>query len=468
MKSLRSLKKMFSNMTFYAKYGIEVDLLIPQLIFQLKHNKDGAELIDKLKEKLPDYVSDPNLMNLDYEILLKIVNLKSLQDDNDNFEKVFNFCLNYLDEHRNDKNCSGLFATLNVSKISVDNQRELESRPYFDRSVLKDSLGKALTNIDLSLKEIIDYITEKKARRAERLEDNNDINIANPPLFYPDFAAMTNKGWNNTTVTSEFWVFAYAATNGHTAPSTVRVCNKKNFCVAGNNSYYGASSITIPIKRSQSITFTANTSQSQQAFFAPFKTNNEVVGLPNYSEAKPKVWNNKNFAECNGWIYACSGANGDKAYITLNDSNSLYFSYHGNSYNSFGSILIPISRGDSYLAYHSYNPHSLLFIPAKENEQTGFPDYNKESPLAWGEQFTANESGWIYVQCMSISCNSNNPQYSPGNLTVNGTNFVISQIYAGNQMLSSLFMPISKGDKCCANGGNSNQMIYFYPFIKEG
>ena len=95
------------------------DLLIPQLIFLIKHKQDGTELIDKLKDKLPQYVDDPILKELDYDVLLKIINFKNYQSNADNFAKVFNFCLDYLDEKRNEMDCSELFASVDftVSRI---------------------------------------------------------------------------------------------------------------------------------------------------------------------------------------------------------------------------------------------------------------------------------------------------------------------------------------------------------------
>lgn len=440
------------------------DLLIPKLIFLIKHQQDGKELINQLKEKLPHYVDDPILKELDYNVLLQVVNFKNYQSNNESFSKVFNFCLEYLDENRNEKDCSELFATINVTKISVEDQRELESRPYFDRSVLKDSLGKALSNIDVGLKEIIDYIAEKKSKKT-----NKNTNKANPPLFYPNYSQLNNpNNWTTLTAPNNLWIIPFGDAYNYGSPSYVQM-KGKTFVIAGysGNNYYGGSTITIPIRKDLNYTLSKGTATSgHQVYTIPFKTNNEIVCLPNYADTKPKNWHKENIAECNGWIYACSCGTSSVAQLRIN-SKSMYFSYSASGHCTYGSIFIPISKGDTYVASYYNDPDKLLFIPGKEGSETGFPDYDNEVRLNWNEQNTMTEPGWIYAKCVSYSCNSSNEKNSPAYLTVNGCTFIISQEHSGYQMVKSIFVPVSGGDKVCACGGYSNEYISFFPFVKE-
>lgn len=440
------------------------DLLIPKLIFLIKHQQDGKELINQLKEKLPHYVDDPILKELDYNVLLQVVNFKNYQSNNESFSKVFNFCLEYLDENRNEKDCSELFATINVTKISVEDQRELESRPYFDRSVLKDSLGKALSNIDVGLKEIIDYIAEKKSKKT-----NKNTNKANPPLFYPNYSQLNNpNSWTTLTAPNDLWIIPFADTYNYGSPSYVQI-KGKTFVIAGytSNQYYGGSTITIPIKKNLSYTLSKTTATSStQVYTIPFKTNNEIVCLPNYTDTKPKNWNKEYIAECNGWIYACSCGTSSVAQLRIN-SKSMYFSYSASGYCTYGSIFVPISRGDTFVASYYNVPDKLLFIPGKEGSETGFPDYDNEVRLNWNEQNIMTEPGWVYAKCVSYNCNSNGEKNSPAYLTVNGCTFIISQEHSGYQMVRSIFVPVSGGDKVCACGGYANEYMSFFPFVKE-
>lgn len=440
------------------------DLLIPKLIFLIKHQQDGKELINQLKEKLPHYVDDPILKELDYNVLLQVVNFKNYQSNNESFSKVFNFCLEYLDENRNEKDCSELFATINVTKISVEDQRELESRPYFDRSVLKDSLGKALSNIDVGLKEIIDYIAEKKSKKT-----NKNTNKVNPPLFYPNYNQLNNpNSWTTITAPNDLWIIPFADAYNYGSPSYVQI-KGKTFVIAGysSNQCYGGSSITIPIRRNLSYTLSKGTNTSSpQVNVIPFKTNNEIVCLPNYTDTKPKNWHKENVAECNGWIYACSCGTTSCAQLRIN-SKSIYYSYNGSGYCTYGSIFIPISKGDTYIASYYNIPEKLLFIPGKEGTETGFPDYDNEVRLNWNEQNTMTEPGWVYAKCVSYNCNATGEKNSPAHLTVNGCTFIISHEHSGYQMVKSIFVPVSGGDKVCACGGYANEYISFFPFVKE-
>ena len=79
-----------------------------------------------------------------------------------------------------------MFSTINVFKISIEDQRELEKRPHFDRSVLNDSFGNAFTKIDQNVIEIFEYVREKKSQEAIQ------VTHANPPILYLDWFTAEN------------------------------------------------------------------------------------------------------------------------------------------------------------------------------------------------------------------------------------------------------------------------------------
>lgn len=192
------------------------------------------------------------------------------------------------------------------------------------------------------------------------------------------------------------------------------------------------------------------------------------MNLPNYNDPKIRLTGTSYTENCNGWLYACaiSTANSNQSYIRINGgAPDIYYTY-SNSCTVVGSAFIPISSSDNYIIYNNAYPISFLFFPCKETSQAGFPDWGNEKALSWNQEYVAEEPGWIYAQCISYCCNSNSPEYTPGYLTVNSTVFVISQ-GGETYMNSSLFLPISKGDKYCTSGGNTSKSLYFYPFIKN-
>lgn len=576
-------------------------LLIPHILFNLTHDKDPSKEVNELKQKLPDYITDEKLKSVPFEVLKQVIDLSSHQGNEESFQKIYNFCLEYLDENQD---CSELFLTLDTSKLSYENLAKLVGKPYFDRTKLNDSLGKRLElltqrsdempeeiqkikklydeemdkakerdelyqqkeqesellrkdlkketdlvnqlneqvnnikesilpfvkdtrelyaklakdkeNLEKELRKVQEmeerYIREReedakrrkeeeerrreeeKRRREEeekrRKEEEERIRKkkeeeerikkekeeqekkdcqADYPILYPNWSTMSNQGWSNGNISEDGWMHVYAGCSNYSSPAYVTVKGAKNLIVSGCSSGYSHGSVFFPVRKNDNLSYNTGSTTNSTANFMRCNSNNSYVKLPDWSKPTPKVWFQQYTAECDGWILATSGAqNGNQAYIRFNGSYTFYFSYHGNNYQTFNSIFFPISKGEQYYAYHSGQPFSLCFIPGKPDTQVGYPDWNKEKSKEWSQQHTAEESGWVYAQCMCYYCYNTSSSNSPGMLIVNGNQILISQIYSNSYYHNgSVFIPVSKGDKYSATGGNSSQSISFFPKLKK-
>lgn len=372
---------------------------------------------------------------------------------------------------------------------SPEEKYELEKRPYFNRLVIDDSTTRAIIgaydkneqipkkNLELfeqkypRSKELYQYFLSEMDEKMRIRQNDTKLSIAKPPLFYIDWKSGTKFNENNTvTLSFDCWLFAYCGTNGPTSPSFIKVNNSKQINISGCSSGFGFSSITLPLHKGTKIANNVGSHNSATMNYYKFRNDHKIVSLPAYNDLQLKLWGSKNIVDRDGWLYACSGSCQTADFVTINDSINIYFSQHSNSHNSFGSTLIPLSKGDSFTANQGGDPYPLFFIPGIEGTQTGFPDWSKEEIQAWNSENVATRNGWIYAHCISYYCHSNGAPQSPAILKINGTLFNISQINnsSGYQMMSSIFLPISKGDKFCAMGGYQSQYISFYPFLNIG
>lgn len=114
-----------------------------------KINSETFNLIEKLRLNLPKYIDDPNLTKLPFDVLCHAVDFKLVENDQESFQKVYKFCLDFLDKSEKDEkiNRSELFSTLNAANISYEDLSKLTGNPNFDRTKLRDSLGIALSGI---------------------------------------------------------------------------------------------------------------------------------------------------------------------------------------------------------------------------------------------------------------------------------------------------------------------------------
>ena len=501
----------------------------------MDHNQDSSIQKNQLRKNFPDYINDPKLKELPFEVLKDCVDFKIVQDNDESFQKVYSFCLNYIDENKELENVSEIFSTLDTSKISYEDLCKLTGKPYFDRAKLNDSLGQTLTELlkrTGDMPQIMDTIQAKyqqdlddmKAREDEYKKDEQESKLlrveleqekelvlkltkqmedlkdsmfpfiketrelhdsykkekedlekkekdkekyqAPVPLYYPDYSNPSSVGWSNRNSSDDGWMCIQHGCSNYSSPSYVTVAGRKNFIVAGNSSSYTYSSIFFPIMKNQNINYYASSASSNVSYFIRYKGNSKVR-MPNWKKASLKLWFQNYTAECNGWIYADCGSNGNQGYLQLNGGTiTITICQQNNGYQSYSSLLVPVSSGDSYYLYHGGYPGVCYFIPGKKEYQVGMPNYEQEKGQSWGQEYEATEPGWVYAQCRSYNCTSTSTSNAPGYLMVDGNAILISKNNAGYYDNASVFVPVSKGSKYIAQGGYQAQSISFFPFIQ--
>lgn len=528
----------------------EQALLINHIFFQLSHKQDSSSEKENLRENLPKYIDDPNLTQLPFDVLNEVVDFKVVEDDQESFQKVYSFCLKYLDEHEDIENCSELFSTLNTSKISYEDLSRLTGNPNFDRTKLNDSLGIKLRELVSNTEEVpqklaeiqekykqdlddmkarkeeyekdqeesqllrqelneekekvadlikkvddlrnarLDDITkflkelnqlrediikdqkerEEKEKEMKRLEEEQQKKElkelkAAVPLYYPDWSTASNLGWSSTNASDDGWMCVQTGCSNYSSPSYVTVAGKKNLIVSGCNSGYAYSSVFFPIKQGQSLSYNTSSTTSSYAYFMKTKKSS-VVTVPDWENATLMQWFQNYNAQCDGWIYADTGSNGNQGYVKINDSFNIYICQHNNGYYTYSSVLIPVSSGDKYYFYHGGYPGVCYFIPGRKDNQVGMVDWNKEKGQSWNTKYVAGKKGWVYAQCQSYYCTNTSTSNTPGYLMVNGIPILISKNNNSYYDNASVLVPVAKGDKYNAIGGYQNQSISFFPCLK--
>lgn len=516
-------------------------LLINHLLFQLEHDKENAdELKEKLKNNLPNYIDDPNLPLLPFDVLKEVVDFAIVEKDQESFQKVYSFCLKYFDDHPDNQNCSELFSTLNTGNLPYEDLSRLTGKKKFDRTKLNDSLGSVLAELinrtaempkmieviqskykediekmeereqlfnkdqqesQLLRKELLEekkkveqltkkvdeikdsifpflkktqqyheeFLKEKaerekkeKEEKQRKLKELEDKKVA-VPVYYPDWSNISNTSWSNGSAKEDGWMCVQTGCCDYSSPASVTVAGKKQFIVSGNSSSYTYSSVFFPVRKGQSLSYRKNSLTSQASYFIKNK-GGKIVTLPDWSNACLKNWFQNYNAECDGWIYADCGSNGNQGYLQICDNLQIYICQQNSGYQSYSSVLVPISSNEKYYFYHGGYPGVCYFIPGKKDDQVGMPDWDKEQGRSWNQKYEASEKGWVYAQCQSYYCQYTSSNNSPGFLMVNGIPIVITHndnsSYYDN---ASVFIPVAKGDKYNACGGYANQSISFFP-----
>lgn len=103
---------------------------------------------------------------------------------------------------------------------------------------------------------------------------------------------------------------------------------------------------------------------NQNGYNVNFQT--QGYRFPDYARAVSKNWNNTYTANCDGYIYVRANCGGALSFVYLT-INSVSYVVHGDgSEGSEGAIVMPVSKGDTYIASGgNYLPNcTIKFIPA--------------------------------------------------------------------------------------------------------
>ena len=76
-----------------------------------------------------------------------------------------------VDEHQEEENCSELFSTLDVSKVTYRDLSKLTGKPYFGHSSLNDSLGQVWSEILERTCGMPEMVEKFRTRYSQDLED---------------------------------------------------------------------------------------------------------------------------------------------------------------------------------------------------------------------------------------------------------------------------------------------------------
>ena len=473
-------------------------LLIPKMLFKISHKDDLTEEIQRLSNNIISFLDDPNLLKLPLDVFIQCLDFHLVQDDTEGFQKLFKFCLSYLDQHKGEKTISEIFSKLNIGKLSLENMHQLCSRPYFDRSVLNDSCGtflRVFQELSIKGKDIIEKC-EAELLTMEKFNSENEsskkeiakllettekqkamidglLSIVNRipipldqgqqyqpnenTICYPNWSAKQSIN-NSGSASQNGWIYSHAyCGNSSSHYLQIQGCSALNFCGSNQATCNNYESIFVPIENSQS--FTLSGSYFQQNNLIP-EMPNKYVNYPDWSKAKMINWGSTVQIIEDGWIYAECGYTSTYIYLTINNNFNFLITANASSYMTFSSVFVPVSSNSQITLTNASRQMYAFFVPAKTNSYVNRPNWgNNNTEKSWNTNYIAEENGWLFAQATHYKGAGN---YDIPYLYIDGTRFLITH-NESTYSLSSVFVPIERGQNYKAIGGYTQQSLYFIP-----
>lgn len=473
------------GMTYYEEN--QQKLIIPRVLFKLKHGDDYTSDLEYLSQNIISFLNDKNLPKLPPDVLIKCVDFQKVEDMNEGFDSLFKYCLEYLDNHhKKGEDVSSIFRTLNVAKLSTEKMHNLCSRPYFNRSVLKDSCGtfiKKFNDIKEKGQNVIKQCEDELLKLAEYdskfdeyktqidhliattkqqnliieglLKINQDVQtISISPnqnaICYPDWNNLNSSRPSTSPYNGWFYLDAYSGSDYNYLTT-----QGQSFYISGYSSTRSnAHSLFIPIDVNQSFSYSGSFSN----YYTIPEKSMKYVGYPDWTRAESKAWNSFTASE-DGWLYAECGYNSTSAYASINGKFSFIISGSSDSsWMDYSSVFFPISKGDSISFGGGSKEKNVVFVPENKKKIVNRPDWSRKQSCSWNSIIYASENGWIYARASHYSPTS----YETAYLIVGGIKFLIHRNDSQHET-ASVFVPVEKGQSFHAFGGYQNQELVFIP-----